>query len=128
MGSYACLVKDGSGKWTITQTIYTNCGSCRQGVAELEEWHEEELGLSTKAYPVPFDKEFTIEFTIPNQSMVRLELINMNGEVISKITDNIHAKGTYKYPVQTPDLSVGMIFYRLNVNGLAITKKLVKGN
>lgn len=125
-GSYACLVKDNSGNWTITQTIYTNCGSCREGVAET--WQEEDLGLSTRAYPVPFDDEFTIEFTIPTESQVRLELINLNGEVISKIADNMHARGTYKYPVKSPNLSAGIIFYRLTVNGLAITKKLVKVN
>lgn len=125
-GSYACLAKNSSGNWTLSQTFYTGCGSCREGVAELEEWKEEDLGLSLQAYPIPFDKEFTIEFSIPNESMVRLELINSNGQVINKIAENIHARGTYKYAIKSPYESAGMFFYRLTVNGVAITKKLVK--
>ena len=75
---------------------------------------------------MPFDKDLTIEFSIPNQSMVSLELIGINGEVTRKLADNIHDKGTYKYPINKDYLRSGVSFYRLNINGLAITKKLVK--
>ena len=45
-----------------------------------------------------------------------------------QLADNIHARGTYKYPVKNNYLRSGMLFYRLNVNGLAVTKKVVKIN
>jgi hypothetical protein len=126
-GRYACLVKDASGKWNITQTVYTSgCPGCREGIAEASaEWSEPELGISTKAYPLPFDRNFTIEFTIPSESTVRLEIIGANGTVIKKLSENVHAKGTYKYPVQLNSVGTGILFYVLYVNDLAISRKLV---
>jgi len=127
-GAYACMVKNAAGNWTISQTIYTSCGSCRTDISETTEWVEQELGIEVKAYPLPFDKDVTIEFTIPNESMVKLDLVGPNGEVITKLSENTHAKGTYKYPVNNQILNSGISFYRLTVNGLAITKKLLKSN
>ncbi|WP_439580840.1 hypothetical protein [Dyadobacter bucti] len=87
------MVKNSGGNWSISQTFYTNCGSCRTGAEELAQSTEEELGITTKAYPVPFDKDLTIKFSIPSESMVRLELIDGNGTVLGKLADNIHARG-----------------------------------
>ncbi|MVM36830.1 hypothetical protein GO730_02670 [Spirosoma sp. HMF3257] len=123
-GSYAVLVKNSSGRWAISQTIYTNCGSCREGV--LTDWSEADERIQTKAYPVPFDKQVTIEFSIPYDSRVRLEIINEKGITIKQLTDNMQAKGAYSYPVSLEDPNPGLLFYRLNVNGLGITKKLIK--
>ncbi|WP_345271161.1 T9SS type A sorting domain-containing protein [Nibrella viscosa] len=123
-GSYACLVQSSNGKWAISQTIYTNCGSCREGA--FANWSEEEEGIQTKAYPVPFDKDLTIEFTIPADSRVRLELIDESGRILQKVTDSMHIKGTFKYPISLDSSPSSILFYRLNVNGLGITKKLLK--
>ncbi|MCE7043823.1 sialate O-acetylesterase [Dyadobacter sp. CY312] len=129
-GRYACLVRNVNGNWNVTQTVYTTgCPGCREGLVEgREEWNEEELGISTKAYPVPFVKDFTIEFTIPTESMIRLELVDIKGSVVKKLVENIHSKGTYKYPVNGSNISNGVLFYMLYVNDLAITKKVVKVN
>lgn len=75
---------------------------------------------------MPFEKDVTIEFTIPFQTKVKLELLSVDGKVISKIADNVHVKGTYKYPINNRYLDNGVLLYRLDVNGLAITKKMIK--
>lgn len=122
-GSYACLAKNSSGIWSLSPTIYTNCGSCRQA---LTDWSEQELGIKTSAYPVPFDSQLTIEFTIPEDSRVRLELMDASGRLLSTVVNNPHAKGTYKYPVTVSKEAAGVLLYRLTVNGLAVTKKIIK--
>lgn len=131
-GAYACMVMSSNGKWAFSQTFYTGCGSCRIGAQELSEWQEDgvekELGIEVKAYPIPTDKDLTLEFSIPEESAVRLELLDNGGVVFSKLADNVHAKGTYKYPVKVEKFREGVFFYRLSVNGLAITKKIIKFN
>jgi len=121
-GAWACLVKNSSGNWAISQTFYTSCGVCRTGSESTSEWSEKDLGIETKAYPMPFEKDVTIEFTIPFQTKVKLELLSVDGRVINKIADNVHAKGTYKYPINSRYLDGGVLLYRLDINGLAVTK------
>ena len=60
--SYACYVKNGSGHWSLSPTLYTSCGSCR---IATKAWDETELGIQTNAFPNPTDGDFTVQFTIP---------------------------------------------------------------
>jgi photosystem II stability/assembly factor-like uncharacterized protein len=92
------------------------------------EWSAETpVGYSLKQnYPNPFNPETTIEFAIPKPGFVSLKIYDIAGREISNaINMNLNA-GTMKYRFNGANISSGVYFYRLYVNGQHIdTKKMI---
>ncbi len=124
-GNIRCFIKDGTGNWRVSPSVELSCPSCRLGIAEPET--EDPWGLALTAYPNPFVHELTIAFNVPQSgSDVRLELIDLEGRVVRTITDGIHDKGHWKYPVTNlPGGANSLYFCRLKVGDMFVTKKLL---
>ena len=82
----------------------------------------EESGLSLNNYPNPFKDVTTIEFSIPEDGKVRVELFNSNGKRLQVITDRDYTAGTYELQFNAGKLSVGTYFIKLESNGQTINK------
>jgi len=80
-------------------------------------------------YPNPFNPSTTIQFSIPEQSYVKLEIFNSLGEKISTLISEILSAGTYKYEYNASlagtKVTSGAYFYRLTAGGFTDTKKLL---
>lgn len=85
-------------------------------------------------YPNPFNIATKIEFSIPgdvgSRYRVRLEVINILGQIVRTITDGDLSTGFYTYSWDGTDqsgreVSSGVYFYRLLVDGTPTTKKMV---
>lgn len=124
-GSYACYVRNSNNQWGLTLSMYTSCGSCREAA---KEWDESEVGIETVSYPNPTSGQITISFSIPGDSQVKLELLNSEGKIITPVFEGFKSRGKHSYPVQLSHLPDAQYLYRITVNGLAITKKVVKIN
>lgn len=124
-GSYACYVRNSNNKWTLTPTFSTSCGSCREA---FKDWDESEVGLETNFYPNPTKNEITVSFSIPTNSQVKLDILNVEGQIIKSVFDEVKPKGKYTYPINMSDLPDALYLYRITINGLAITKKVTKIN
>ena len=96
--------------WVYKDTILTT---------SISETGENVLtGFSLKQnYPNPFNPSTIIEFEIPEQSFVKLEIYNPIGENISTIVSEELAAGSYSYKWHASGLSSGVYFYRLTANG-----------
>lgn len=70
----------------------------------------------TQNYPNPFNPETTIEFSLPVDSKVRLEIFNVLGELVSVLQDNYLSAGNYKVPFMPNGLTSGVYFYRIIAN------------
>lgn len=127
-GSIRCYIKDGNGNWRISPLVQMGCPSCREGVDELA--NEDPWGLALTTYPNPFVKDLTIEFNVPQAgSDVRLELIDADGKILRTITNGVHDKGHWKYPVANLNLMPDKIYFcRLKVGDLFVTNKLLPVN
>jgi hypothetical protein len=69
-------------------------------------------------HPNPFNPETSISFDIYNDSRVRLVIYDMLGrEVMRLVNDEFKTAGSYSYDFNATDLSSGIYFYRLVVNG-----------
>lgn len=80
-----------------------------------------ELGQN---YPNPFNPTTNIQFAIPKSGFVSLKIYNMLGkEVVDLINENLNS-GIYKYDFDASNLSNGIYFYTLRVNGFEETKKM----
>jgi hypothetical protein len=83
-------------------------------------------------YPNPFNPNTTIQFSISEQTFVKLEIFNSLGEKVSTLVSEEMSAGNYKYEWTTeyrPDgkagLSSGIYFYRLNTEKFSEIKKMI---
>ena len=76
-------------------------------------------------YPNPFNPETTIEFSIPEQGKVELEVFNIIGRSVIKLVDGFKTKGVYQVEFNGENLASGVYFYRLKTDQFITTKKMV---
>jgi flagellar hook assembly protein FlgD len=81
-------------------------------------------------YPNPFNPVTSIQFDIPEQSEVRMDIYNLMGQRVATLINNtlepgFHAvkwNGTNDFGNQ---LSSGMYIYRISANNFTSVKKLI---
>lgn len=81
--------------------------------------------LLEQNYPNPFNPSTTIEFSIPEQSFVLLEIYNSLGEKVSSLVSKEMSAGNYNYDCNAVDLSSGIYLYRLQSGSFIQTKKMM---
>lgn len=115
---YAGLFSDttnGAGVYRLDVTV---------GVDEIDNKIPSEYFLSQN-YPNPFNPSTTIQFSIPEQSFVRLEVFNTLGEIISTLVSEELNTGNYKYEWNAKNLSSGIYLYRLQIATFSTCKKMI---
>jgi hypothetical protein len=75
-------------------------------------------------YPNPFNPNTTIEFSIREQSFVKLEVFNTIGERVSTLVDEKLNAGNYKYEWSAGHAPSGIYFYRVQTSESSITRKM----
>ncbi|ACT91391.1 sialate O-acetylesterase [Dyadobacter fermentans] len=120
-----CYLKDATGNWHITQSL--NVGKYdnqREGFDFEAGTPAEHPGFELNAYPNPYTTNFTLSFEVPEEnSDVKLDIIDIHGNIVRTIVNNPHAKGKWQYEVKTlPDDEI--LFCRLKVNESYTVKKL----
>ncbi|HEY6437780.1 MAG TPA: T9SS type A sorting domain-containing protein [Ignavibacteriaceae bacterium] len=76
-------------------------------------------------YPNPFNPSTTIQFSIPEQSFVTLEIFNTLGEKVTTLVSKELNAGNHKYDWINGTQPGGVYFYKLSTNNFQQTKKLV---
>ncbi len=79
--------------------------------------------------PNPVEFSTNIGFTVPENTNVRIEVINMLGNVVSELTNTTYAAGTHVVNWDCNDINgnrvpAGTYLYRMISNGEVITKKM----
>ncbi|MCF8396156.1 MAG: T9SS type A sorting domain-containing protein, partial [Melioribacteraceae bacterium] len=74
-------------------------------------------------YPNPFNPTTTIEFSIPERSVIKLMIYNSIGQEIESIINEEIPAGNYKFNWDASQYSSGVYFYKLVSNNYSITKK-----
>ncbi len=76
-------------------------------------------------YPNPFNPSTTIRYSISEAGYVNLNMYNVLGEKIAVLVDEFKSTGDYVIKFNASNLSAGIYFYSLSVNGFTKTKKMV---
>ncbi len=76
-------------------------------------------------YPNPFNPSTTIQFSLPDQAYVRLEVFNTLGEKITTLVSEEMKAGNYKYEWNAEGLPSGSYYYKLTANDFTQTRKLI---
>ena len=75
-------------------------------------------------YPNPFNPQTTIQFSIPKESFVTLQLFDVLGKDIEVLLSERLRAGIYRVSWNAQNLPSGIYFYRLKAGIFADTKKL----
>lgn len=81
-------------------------------------------------YPNPFNPNTTIEFELEKSSNVSIDIYSINGELVKSILSNDLSAGTHKINWDGSSdsgtrLSSGVYFYKLTVDNISLTKKMI---
>ncbi len=76
--------------------------------------------------PNPFDTQTRIDFTLPTDAYVVLELSDAQGRPLRRLVDGQMNAGPQSIMLDGSSLAPGMYFYTVYANGELITKKMVK--
>ena len=83
-----------------------------------------------QAYPNPFNPSTTIQYEVPEASLVRIEVCNSIGQQVAVLVDGMRAPGYYQVHWNGRDaggLSVasGVYFYRMEAKSFTNTRRLL---
>ena len=81
------------------------------------------------AYPNPFNPETTIEFNVPSDGFVKIEVFNTAGQMVMSLVDEELSAGSYRTTWDAVDLSgrqvsSGVYFYRMQAGDFAATHSM----
>jgi protocatechuate 3,4-dioxygenase beta subunit len=76
-------------------------------------------------YPNPFNPSTIISFTLPVNSLVRLQVYNILGQKVAELINKQMNAGNYNVTFNADKLSSGVYLYRLEAGQFTATKKMI---
>ena len=105
-------------------------GSLGDGVTAIESGNSsspDTYSLSA-AYPNPFNSGTTIDFTVPAEEQVKIEVFNPAGQVVASLVEEVMTAGSYKVRWDGRDkgesMASGVYFIRMKAGEFAETRSI----
>jgi len=76
-------------------------------------------------YPNPFNRYTTIRYSIPKESIVNLNVYNLNGAEVANVVGENKQTGTYTLTLDVKGLSDGIYYYRFQAGDFSQSRKMV---
>jgi len=76
-------------------------------------------------FPNPFKDKTSINYQVPNKSMITIKLTDINGRFICNLVNKIHPPGDYQVEFNRANLSEGIYYYSLVSEIFTETRSLV---
>ncbi len=76
-------------------------------------------------YPNPFNPTTVIDYAISKSGNVKIELFNALGQKVQTLVDGHQTSGKYTVTVKGQNLTSGIYFYSISVNGFKQVKKMM---
>jgi hypothetical protein len=86
---------------------------------------QSERFILSQNFPNPFSSETSIEYSLPIEGKVLLEVFNARGQSVRIPVDEFQRAGKYKVTFNTSGLSSGMYYYRLIAGSKQLQKKMI---
>jgi hypothetical protein len=81
--------------------------------------------LNITAYPNPFNAQVNLQYTVPVEGVVKINIYNTLGELIAPMVNETRSAGSYVENLRTGHLSSGIYYAILQVNDQIKTTKLI---
>ena len=76
-------------------------------------------------YPNPFNAATSIEYLLPVQAHVIIDILDINGRLITRLVDQNKQAGSYQINWNAGDLTSGIYFYRISTGYYINTRKMI---
>jgi hypothetical protein len=76
-------------------------------------------------FPNPFNPSTTISFRLAQSSLVRLQIFNLQGTLITTLIDEIRSEGSHRVNFNAMNLPTGAYIYRLETNHQNLYKTMM---
>lgn len=76
-------------------------------------------------YPNPFNPVTNIDFELPRVAEVKLEVYDLMGRKVQTLADGTFRLGAYSIPFDASGLASGTYLYRLQIDDMSFTKKML---
>ncbi len=76
-------------------------------------------------YPNPFNPSTIIEYTIPKESRVKVEVFNLLGQKVATLFNDTKVAGNYSIEWNAVNYSSGVYFYKFTAGSFVETKKMM---
>jgi hypothetical protein len=76
-------------------------------------------------YPNPFNPSTKIEYTLPDNGFVKLQVYSVTGQLVKSLVSENQQAGYYTVNFAGNDLSSGIYIYKLSVNNNELVKKMM---
>ena len=93
-------------------------------IPEKNKLTENEITLKQN-FPNPFNSTSIIQYVVPSDGNILIELFNPIGQRVKTLVDKFHNKGEYTIIVASDKLPSGIYLYSLQTETKLITKKLI---
>nr|MCU0365484.1 T9SS type A sorting domain-containing protein [Ignavibacteriaceae bacterium] len=76
-------------------------------------------------FPNPFNPGTTINFSIPAEGFVTLDVYNSIGQKVASLVNETKTAGSYTVGFDASDLTSGIYFYKISSGNFTETKKMI---
>lgn len=76
------------------------------------------------AYPNPFNPETLIPFQLSERSRVKIEIYNMLGQRVARLTDQIYDPGLHQVRFNATNMASGIYFIRAHISNQEFVRKI----
>jgi len=76
-------------------------------------------------YPNPFNAQTTIQYSLPNQSVVSIDIFDILGRKITQLSEGVQESGTHEIIWDASDVTSGVYFYRLTAGEYQETRRML---
>lgn len=79
-------------------------------------------------HPNPFTTRTSIRYTLPRSASVRLVVYDILGREVERLRDGMQAAGSHETSFERGALASGVYFYRLEVEGRTLQRRMILAN
>ena len=76
-------------------------------------------------YPNPFNPETTIEYSIPTDEMVSVSIYDLQGRMVTQLTDGVQSAGYHRLTWNASEMPTGLYFVRMVAGSYRETQKIM---
>ncbi|CAF3753296.1 unnamed protein product [Rotaria sp. Silwood1] len=76
-------------------------------------------------YPNPFNPTTKIKFDIQKSGFAKLNVYNIQGKLVKELVNEVVPAGSFEVSFDGKELSSGIYYYKMEIEGVIITKKMM---
>lgn len=118
---YRVRYRDNNLKWSNWSNLYTNSAT---GIND--KLNETGDSFIYQSYPNPFSNNLVVSYTINSTSEVSFCIYDVNGKLVTKVTEGMKHEGNHTLSINTEDLGRGVYLCVMHTQGGHFVKKIIK--